>query len=207
MNMSKCGIMAFLCLSLVYCTTQPVKNEPAAEQPKQETIVKQEPPPAAEAPKDPIPPSNTVKTPSPGPEKKPDVIKTEDQTTEISHEEYAKTFEEVEKVIDELNSITKAGDFSRWTTYLSSKFTQEVMNPKALENINEQPLLKRNNITIKTLSDYFMYVVVPSRASVRLDDLIFTDTNRVRAFMQIRGDRVLIYQLEKINGKWKISTW
>jgi len=200
-------MIAILCITLVNCTTQPVKNEPTIEQPKQETVVKKEPSPTQEVPKDPIPPPNSVKAPSVTPEKKPEVIKTEDQTTEISHEEYTKTFEEVEKVIDELNSITKAGDFSRWTTYLSSKFTQEVMNPKALENINDQPLLKRNNITIKTLSDYFTYVVVPSRASVRLDDLIFTDTNRVRAFMQIRGDRVLIYQLEKINGKWKISTW
>jgi hypothetical protein len=141
------------------------------------------------------------------PPKKNDVIKAEDQSTEITQEEYAKTFEEVEKVIDELNSIIKAGDFSRWTTYLTSKFNQEVMDPKVLEKINEQPILKRNRIIIKTLSDYFMYVVVPSRASVRLDDLIFTDANRVRAFMLIRGDRVLIYQLEKIAGKWKISTW
>jgi len=205
--MSKCCMTAFLCFTLVYCTTQPAKNEPSAELPKQEPVVKQEPSPVPEPPKEPISPPNSIKPPVSTPEKKPEVIKTEDQSTEISHEEYTKTFEEVEKVIDELNSITKAGDFSRWTTYLSNKFTQEVMNPKALENINEQPLLKRNNITIKTLSDYFMYVVVPSRASVRLDDLIFTDSNRVRAFMQIRGDRVLIYQLEKINGKWKISTW
>ena len=139
--------------------------------------------------------------------KKNDIIKTEDQSTEISQEQYAKTFEEVEKVIDELNSIIKAGDFNRWTTYLTPKFIQEIMDPNALEKINEQPVLKRNKIIIKTLSDYFIYVVVPSRASVRLDDLIFTDPERVRAFMLIRGDRVLIYQLEKITGKWKISTW
>jgi hypothetical protein len=134
-------------------------------------------------------------------------IKTEDSSVEITHEEYRKTFDEVEAVIEELNSIIKAGDYERWHTHLTQRFIAEIMNPHNIDRINEQPILKRNNIVIKTLGDYFMYVVAPSRTSVQLDDLVFTDADRVKAFMFVRENRVLIYQLEKKGGKWKISIW
>ena len=79
--------------------------------------------------------------------------------------------------------------------------------PVFVEAINQQPVLKRNRIVIRTLADYFMYVVVPSRANVHLDELDFADSHRVKAIMYV-GDRpVLLYQLEKIREKWKISTW
>jgi len=131
----------------------------------------------------------------------------EDENIKITQEEYKKTFQEVERVIEELNSIIKVGAYHRWEQYLTPKFIASVMDPENLKKINEQPLLKRNKIEIKTLHDYFMYVVVPSRVSVRLDDLIFTDQNKVKAFMFVRQDPVLIYQLEKIGETWKISVW
>ncbi len=159
------------------------------------------PPPAPSAEKPPESPEAVRSESLPVP------IKTEDQSSEISHEEYSKTFEEVEIVIAELNGIIQAGDYEKWLTYLSPQFIREVMDPRNIERINEQPILKRNNIVLRTLGDYFMYVVGPSRTNVRLDDLVFTDANRVRAFMNVKEKRVLLYQLEKLQGKWKISTW
>lgn len=157
------------------------------------------PEPKKEAPLQPAPkPSPPIEVSSP---------KVEDENVKITQEEYKKTFQEVERVIDELNSIIKAGDYNRWEQYLTPKFISSVLDPENLKKINEQPLLKRNKIEIKTLHDYFMYVVVPSRASVRLDDLIFTDQNKVKAFMFVRQDPVLIYQLEKNGETWKISVW
>jgi len=191
--------------------------------PRQTTV----PPPASPAPTVPSPPSppppqpQPVPEPPPEPRKEPPIqptpeppapkevspSKVEDVNVKITQEEYKKTFQEVERVIEELNSIIKAGDYNRWEQYLTPKFIASVMDPENLKKINEQPLLKRNRIEIKTLHDYFMYVVVPSRASVRLDDLIFTDQNKVKAFMFVRQDPVLIYQLEKIGETWKISVW
>jgi hypothetical protein len=143
--------------------------------------------------------------PEPPPAKAP-VIIAEDET-EISQEDYEKTFAEVEKAIEELNGIIRAGDYKKWEEHLTQDFVKEVLSPQNLEQLNDQPLLKRNNIKIKTLNDYFIYVVVPSRASVQLDDLVPSDANRVKAFMNIRDSRVLIYQLEKVADNWKISTW
>jgi hypothetical protein len=144
------------------------------------------------------------------PEPKPveAVIQAEDPSVKITREEYDRTFAEVEGVINELNAIIKAKDMRKWEDHLTPKFRGSIMSRQNLAELNETPLLKRNNITITTLKDYFDYVVAPSRANVRLDDLEFTDQNRVRAFMKMNNEEnVLIYQLEKVNDTWRISVW
>lgn len=192
--------LLFSCRTPQPNTVQPVSTAPTIPTPPP-PIPAQEPVPKPEK-EPPIQPA-----PEPSSPKEVSSSKVEGENVKITQEEYKKTFLEVERVIDELNSIIKAGDYNRWEQYLTPKFISAVMDPKNLKKINEQPLLKRNNIEIKTLHDYFMYVVVPSRASVRLDDLIFTDQNKVKAFMFVRQDPVLIYQLEKIGETWKISVW
>lgn len=210
------ALFVFLIFLLFSCTTPPEKKEPAPPTPSAPTIaetpkpVQPEPQPVVEKPVPPpvVPEPPAAEQPAP-PAVKEDILtdKIEDASLSITSEKYQKTFEEVEKVIEELNSIIRAGDFNSWKNYLTVQFIDSVMDSENLRQLNEQPLLQRNKIVIKTLGDYFTYVVVPSRASVRLDDLIFTTEKRVRAFMLIRKDRVLIYQLENIDSKWKISTW
>jgi hypothetical protein len=156
----------------------------------------------AEAPK-PVPVE-----PAPKPEPVPAVIQAEDPLVKITQEEYDKTFAEVEGVINDLNTTIKAKNMRKWEGYLTPEFRSSIMSPKNLAELNDTPLLKRNNIKITSLKDYFDYVVVPSRANVRLDDLQFTDQNRIQAFMKISNEEnVLIYQLEKISDTWKISVW
>ncbi len=199
-------------LFLLTCSTTPDSGGKPASPAEPVQSIPVTPPPQEPKPqiveqpqKEPELPSSPA-APLPKEEIKPSP-KVEDENVKISQEEYKKTFQEVERVIEELNTIIKAGDYHRWEQFLTPKFIASVMDPENLKKINEQPLLKRNKIEIKTLHDYFMYVVVPSRASVRLDDLIFTDQNKVKAFMFIRQDPVLIYQLEKIGETWKISVW
>jgi hypothetical protein len=77
--------------------------------------------------------------------------------------------------------------------------------PSTLQKLSDSPILKRNNIVLKSLDDYFQYVVAPSRSNARLDDLVFLDKNTVEAIMVVRGQRVILYQLENRDGKWKIG--
>jgi hypothetical protein len=160
------------------------------------------------------PPAETVSpvaaepVPEPEPAPVPAVIQAEDPSVEITQEEYDKTFAEVEGVINELNTTIKAKNMRKWEEYLTPKFRGFILSRQNLAELNEMPLLKRNNITITSLKDYFDHVVAPSRANVRLDNLKFTDQNRVQAFMKLNNEEnVLIYQLEKINNNWKISVW
>ena len=192
-------IALFLCVfSFFSCAGTPpapvpetppgVSEAPAAEKPSH--------PESAAPPASPASPEPDVTAPGAG-----------DPSPSISREEYSRTFGEVETVIAELNRIILAGDYQGWLQHLTPAFVDQVMAPRDIEAINQQPVLKRNRIVIRTLADYFMYVVVPSRANVHLDELDFADSHRVKAIMYV-GDRpVLLYQLEKIREKWKISTW
>ncbi len=123
----------------------------------------------------------------------------------MSQEVYSKTFDEVEKVIKELNTIISNGNFGAWTSYLTRQYVDEMSRPATLEALSQSPILKRNNIVLNSLEDYFRFVVVPSRSNARLDDLVFLDKNTVEAIMIVRSQRVILYQLEKRDGKWKIG--
>jgi hypothetical protein len=156
------------------------------------------------------PPPAPVKVSEPAPQPQP--VEEEAPEVKITQEEYDKTFAEVEAVIRELNDTIKAKNMRKWESYLTPRFRDSIMSPKNLAEVNETPLLKRNNITITTLREYFEIVVVPSRANVRLDDMKFTDEHRVEAYMTITNkdgakENILIYQLENINNTWKVSYW
>lgn len=158
-------------------------------------------PPAAAAP-EPAPKEAQPKNPA---QENPDSSAVSRQPITVSKEVYSKTFEAVEKVINELNTIISNGNFRAWTSYLTQQYVQEMSKPSTLQALSRSPILKRNNIVLTSLEDYFSHVVVPSRSNARLDDLVFLDENTVEAVMVVRGQRVILYQLEKRDGKWKIG--
>ena len=63
----------------------------------------------------------------------------------------------------------------------------------------------KNNIVLKSLEDYFNFVVVPSRANLRLDDLVFLKETEVEAIMVVGNRRVTLYRLIKIGDQWLIG--
>ena len=124
---------------------------------------------------------------------------------EVSKEVYAKTFSEVEKVISDLNTVISNQEYDAWVSYLTPEYRRQMSSPANLQELSAMPLLKRNNIVLNSLQDYFTLVVVPSRSHVRLDDLVFLNENTVDAIMHVRGQSVILYRLEKRNGTWKIG--
>jgi len=57
-----------------------------------------------------------------------------------------------------------------------------ISSPAFLARVSESARLKNQKIVLRDLKDYFMYVVVPSRANDRVDDIEFIGQNRVKAF-------------------------
>lgn len=123
----------------------------------------------------------------------------------VTKEEYRKTFDDVHRLIEELNRIIAARDYQAWTKYLTAKYEATYSDPKKLAAISDQPMLKRYNLHLKTLKDYFLDVVVPSRANARLDDLDFVSKTQVKAITIIDGERYILYDLRLVNGDWKIG--
>jgi len=160
-------------------------------------------------------PSN-IKTPEPvvkdekpivpGPGKiseKPQVI--EKKTFTLDSDTYKKTKVDIAQLIHTLNKIIEKRDYTTWLTYLSKNYFAYYSDPKILQKQSESPLMKKYNITLRSLKDYFNYVVVGSRKNVRLDEIKALDPEHIKAYMIINNSPVIIYELVKIDNQWKIA--
>ncbi|MFP4430465.1 MAG: hypothetical protein ACOCW6_02795 [Spirochaetota bacterium] len=130
-----------------------------------------------------------------------------DHEIEVSVEVYERTFSEIEETIAELNRVIQARDFRRWQENLTKKYVDTYSDPGMLRQVSETPILERNNIELNSLRDYFDWVVVPSRANARLDDLRFIQDDQVEAIMEVRGRQVILYQLTKVDDDWKVDVF
>jgi len=125
----------------------------------------------------------------------------------VSEEIYTRTFDEIEQFIRNLNEIIHRQDYDTWLTYLSSEYIEHTSDPAYLKQQSEQPLLKKSNISLYNLRDYFFYVVAPSRVQAQLDEIEFIDENQVKAYAMIKNTKALLYLLVRENDKWKIGVW
>jgi hypothetical protein len=150
-----------------------------------------------------------VPEPAPPPAE-PEAEETPEQPAEefeVSEEVYTKTFDEIEEFIRNLNNIIRQEDYDTWLTYLSDEYIERTSDPEYLEEQSEQPLLKKSNISLDSLRDYFDHVVVPSRIQAQLDEIEFVGENQVKAYAMIRNTRALLYLLVREDDKWKIGVW
>lgn len=126
---------------------------------------------------------------------------------EVSEELYDRTFSAVEEMITEFNRIIANRDFGAWKGHLTERYIRTYSDPDVLEQSSQSSVLVRNNIVLRDLQDYFTYVVVPSRANARLDDLVFVSEDTVEAIMVINERRYVLYLLKNVDDRWKIDTF
>ncbi len=123
----------------------------------------------------------------------------------VSEDVYSKTFSDITLLIETLNTIIRSSNFDEWKKYLTKEYIDFYSNQDNLKIYNETPILKKHNIVLRSLKDYFNYVVGPSRSDVQLDDISFIDDNNIKAYMRIDGEPVVLYTLINIQGNWKIG--
>lgn len=129
--------------------------------------------------------------------------------TRITQEYYISTMDEVRQFIEELNQIIRSRNYRAWRAALSPEHFAEIASPENLQQISAQPAMRTRRIVLRTPEDYFIHVVVPSRANSRVDDIEFISMNRVKAFTihtNTAGEeqRLRLYDLEKIGNTWTI---
>ena len=194
-------LIFFIFFSIFGCSSSPPEApEPEIEEPA-EPEPEPEPEPEIEEPEtepEAEEPEETVADLEPAePEPEEDFVVTE--------EVFSQTFSDIESLIQRLNSIISASKFEKWQEYLTEEYKNHYSKEETLRELSNRPILQKYNIRLTSLKDYFNYVVVPSRSDVRLDDLFFQDNNHVKAIMIIDDQRVILYQLEKVDGEWKIG--
>lgn len=128
-------------------------------------------------------------------------------TFEVTEEVFERTFSEVEQTIEELNAIIERRDYQQWLSYLTEEYRRTYSDPRMLREISRMPTLQRNQIELRSLRDYFEWVVGPSRANARLDDLRFLTDQQVEAIMVVRDQPVILYRLRNLDGNWKVDVF
>jgi len=128
---------------------------------------------------------------------------------QISQQQYDSTMVEVRRFIDDLNRAISNRNYSAWRAALTDEYFEEVSSPENLRQISELPAMTTRRIVLRDAQDYFIHVVVPSRANSRVDDIEFFGRDRVKVFSintNRAGEvqRLRLYDLEKIGNSWKI---
>jgi hypothetical protein len=186
----------------------------------EQAAVPEAPAPQAEAP--PVPPP----LPPPPPAERIPEEKVEEEPEEttfdpqdVSQEEYDTTIQDIQEMILKLNGIVREKNFEAWMSALadssvrkinSREFLEERANDLHKKNVTNaalrgQDISKVRKINFRGPQDYFNYVVVPSHASDHVDEITFSSQTQVTAYTRDeKGQRLILYDLENIDGQWKI---
>jgi len=141
----------------------------------------------------------------------PEVQNTNKENTNIApspalnDNEIKKAETDIAELIEKLNKIIASKDYENWKIYLSDDYIKYYSDPEVLKKKTQSPLLIKYNVVLRSLEDYFNYVVVGSRQNVKLDKIKVLDRNRIKAYMIIKGTPVIIYELVRIDNEWKIG--
>ncbi|MCK5674501.1 MAG: hypothetical protein KAH95_14065 [Spirochaetales bacterium] len=136
------------------------------------------------------------------------------EKVEVVVEEPSKTLNETEikeaeidisELIQKLNRIITSKDFNSWKNHLSEDYINYYSDPAVLKEKTQSPLLTKYKIVLRSLEDYFNYVVVGSRQNVKLDEIKVLDRDHIKAYMFINNKAVIIYELIRIDNIWKIG--
>jgi hypothetical protein len=123
----------------------------------------------------------------------------------ISQEVFDSTKIGVQHFIENLNQIIRNKNYNEWISHLGPEYLAEKNSSEYLTQISEQPRLKTQKIVLASAQDYFIHVVVPSRANDRVDDIEFVSPTRVKAYtVTPNGQRLRLYDLESSGNTWKI---
>jgi hypothetical protein len=112
---------------------------------------------------------------------------------------------DIRDFILKLNKIVQKKDYAAWYSYLTQDYIAYYSNPDVLAEISNQPTLRKFNIVLKSLQDYFNYVVYPSRQNDAVDEIEYIGYNKVKVYTYVNNVRLVLYVLEKVDGKWMIS--
>jgi len=125
----------------------------------------------------------------------------------VTEEVYEQTFAEIEALIAHLNSIIRERDFIAWFEFLTPEYVVASSDPQYLSRLEQSRPLRRKNIELRGLEDFFTHVVVPSRSDAVLDSVEFVDEDRVKAIsLTSVGPGVLYFLVRSVKG-WQISVF
>ena len=122
----------------------------------------------------------------------------------ITEEAFETALHDIQDLVLALNKIISAKNYTSWLMYLSDGYRNRINSKEFLDNlIIRYPAFRGR---IRNSRDYFLLVIVPSRASSEVTDIEFISWHQVRAYTRdSKGNTTILYNLEDYDGKWKIA--
>ena len=120
---------------------------------------------------------------------------------------YEQMFDEFQIFINYMNSVISRRQYTLWEQHLTTSYKENFGSEEYLKKISEYPILKDKSIRLKSLEDYFNWVVVPSRSHAVLEDIVQVGQTQVIAYSTFDGKRAKLYELENMGDEWKITVW
>jgi hypothetical protein len=118
---------------------------------------------------------------------------------------YAATMLDIQGFVRDLDILIKAKNYDEWLKLLSPEYHELISSGEFLDTVSQQPRLKSQNIVLQNSRDYFLNVVVTSRADLRAHDIEFLTMTRVMVFtISQKGQRIRIYTLDRTPDSWEI---
>jgi hypothetical protein len=193
---------------------KPVPDESVPKEPVPEPVLDEpEPPPPDPVLAKPVPEESVPEEPVPEPvpdEPEPPPPDPVFDYSAITEEVRNTAKIDIRELIGELNGIIRRKDFNAWISRLDESYLARLSSREFLDTISQSPKLKSRGEPLKDLEDYFINVVIPSRANTgnRVDDIeieFIPAEEKVLAFRTAaNGRRERLYELKNINGTWKI---
>ncbi|HTX71902.1 MAG TPA: hypothetical protein VMC79_03675 [Rectinemataceae bacterium] len=116
------------------------------------------------------------------------------------------TIADIRTFVESLNQIIRRQDFDAWLTHLSDAYKAYYSDPATLSQISQYPIIKNRGIVLSSLKDFFLQVVYPAHQNDKVDDIDFISETLVKAItISPKGDRNILYILEKQGDAWKIG--
>lgn len=115
------------------------------------------------------------------------------------------TYDDVEQLVDRLNRIIADRNYGSWREQLSETYIETFSDPEVLGEFERAAVLRRSGIRLRTLSDFFHHVVVPSRQDARLEELQPDGERTVLALSEVQGRTVVLYRFIWEEQEWKVA--
>ncbi len=125
----------------------------------------------------------------------------------VTDDVYRKTFQEIQQLVETLDRSIREKNFDEWASYLSPEYAARVGSAEFLQEASRSGVLNKRGITLQTVKDYFLYVVVPSRSGANLEEISFVDETHVKAITLVDERPVILYWLVRSDARWKIGIW
>jgi hypothetical protein len=118
---------------------------------------------------------------------------------------YTETMRDIQRFVQKLDALIRDKNYDEWLKLLSPEYLAHISSEDFLATVSQQPRLKSQNIVLKDSRDYFLNVVVMSRAGLQANAIEFLTMTRVVVFtINQQEQRIRIYTFDKTPDSWEI---